>query len=372
MTRMQKAVDVLIKANPVTEEESSRWVGSNQARNILSGILQSEPSEIESLEQLREGRGSPRAGKPKWLPAVAGVFSIVLVVSLVLRIGPIGPQPQATEREGTLNQIALVASQQTSLEVPPGSYRYSNVQRTGTQTFGGKYPYSVLVSGSTEYWIKADGTGRILSQAQSFDFPTDEDRLAWEQSGRPQLVKSNPSDREIKFGEGPPAAVYDDLPTAPGDLYNAIKQRAGTAGPGQDAEMFILIGDLLRPMQASPELRASLLTVAGMIPGVKVTEGVKDPIARSAVSVSLTYDDSIRGVVRVERLFDPKTSMLLAESEIVQRSRPAEVSTPKPPGVPSDPRVSRLPRPPIADSGTLIGEVIYRSQGVVGSIDQRP
>src|SRR5262249_17825186 len=97
----------------------------------------------------------------------------------------------------------------------------------------------------------------------------------------------------------------------------ARTHRTLVAAPGQfvytkSAEMFVVVGDSLRQTNASAPQRAALYAVAARIPGVELVGEVTDAVGRSGVEVAMD-DDATH--VRSTLIFDPQTSLLLAEEQ---------------------------------------------------------
>ena len=90
--------------------------------------------------------------------------------------------------------------------------------------------------------------------------------------------------------------------------------------------------------------QAALYDVAARIPGVRLLGRVLDPAGRRGTAVVL---DNEHNHVRNTLIFDPETSLLLAEQE-----------TALPGGQ--------------APAGKLIGYAVYLEQGVVSSMNARP
>jgi len=84
--------------------------------------------------------------------------------------------------------------------------------------------------------------------------------------------------------------------------------RAGIKGTGNgdDAELFVIVGDLLRESPASPALREALWEVAARIPGVTLVGATTDSAGRAGVAVA--RDDR-------RYILDPNDGRLLEEWE---------------------------------------------------------
>lgn len=169
------------------------------------------------------------------------------------------------------------------------------------------------------------------------------DRARWEAAGRPDLGGGETTDETF----GPGGLHYEDLaslPTDPDELSQVIRARAEQTDVPVEAEMLVIVGDLLRETAAPPDLRGALYRVAARIPGVELVGEVTDPAGRRGVAVAVTSDYS-GARTRKELIFDPETSDLLAEQEVLLE------------------RVQWLD----ADPPAVIGYAVYLESGTVDS-----
>jgi hypothetical protein len=75
------------------------------------------------------------------------------------------------------------------------------------------------------------------------------------------------------------------LPTDPAKLDQLLSSGINGAGPDDDSEMFVIVGDLLRESPAPPALRKALWEVAATIPGITLVGEVTDHAGRAGVAV---------------------------------------------------------------------------------------
>jgi hypothetical protein len=204
------------------------------------------------------------------------------------------------------------------------------------------------VSEVREFWVAADGSGRLREKAAAPRFFSAADKAAWDAAGRPPLGGPGRSDRSFRPGRLT-VVDFSRYSTHPDELYEQIRKQAEGHGSSTASEMLVGVGDLLRETMAPPEFRAALFRVAARIPGVELIGKVTDPAGRRGVAVARTSDDS-GYLKRDEMIFNPHTSELLAEREVLLE------------------RVEWIPAPP----GTVIGYSVYLKSGVVSSTTQRP
>lgn len=111
------------------------------------------------------------------------------------------------------------------------------------------------------------------------------------------------------FPAGGTALTWDELyalPIDPSRLEATLNADIKGAGPNPTAELFTIVGDLLRESPASPALRNALYDVAAGIPGVRVVGRVTDLLGRTGTGVERDGETLV---------IDPHTGELLADIE---------------------------------------------------------
>lgn len=347
-------------ADPVNASDLESWPTSDRGQQILERVVSAPLHRTASRRPHR--RGLPRLV----LPAVAVIAAIVVAVLFV----PVpGTRQGASEAAAeVLLAAARVAENQPQTPVPAHGYRYTKSEDAyrvyydacsipsssgGTPLPCPRQPpddwaFSVLVRHIREIWIAPDGSGRLLVTTGGPRFFGPKDEATWEAAGRPQLDRPGKSDESF----GPGGLSYTDFSeysTDPDELYDQIRSKAQGHGPSTDAEMLVLVGDLLRETVTPPDLRAALFRVAARIPGVELVGEVTDPAGRKGTAIARTSDDSGYRA-RVELVFDPDTSELLAEREVLLE------------------RMDWID----AEPGTVIGYAVYLESGIVESASARP
>jgi hypothetical protein len=127
------------------------------------------------------------------------------------------------------------------------------------------------------------------------------------------------------------------LPTDATALEKHLRAGINGAGPDDDSEMFVIVGDLLRESPAPPALRKALWEVAARIPGITLVGDVTDHAGRAGVAVE-------RHGTRY--VLDPSDGRLLEEDSADWRSTYLEQGP-----------VSSAPAP-TADWGTKKGGIV--------------
>ena len=297
-------------------------------------------------------RAEAAAVRPRWLPdrrfglrgprvvgALAALGLVAILASGLLPLGR-GPDPAAA---AALNRAAdIAAAQPAGLGV---GYRHTKSEGAYLSGVGGgpDHPNGIwaLVPVSREIWIKPDGSGRIVESRGEPIWFGPADKAAWVADGSPDLRGTPFSD--TRFGPTPPGvdpgasqpwpvglghtvqpwpgSLYyenvDALPTDVRTLRHMIDERAAAGGGATDSERFTIVGDLLRETVAAPKVRAALYRVAAGLGGVELVGAMTDRAGRVGTAVSMTNDQSSRGLERRVLIFDPETSGLLAEEDVL-------------------------------------------------------
>jgi hypothetical protein len=113
------------------------------------------------------------------------------------------------------------------------------------------------------------------------------------------------------------------FPTDPATIYERLSSRVGDRGNSNAGEVFTEIGDALRESPAPPALRAGLYGALALVPGIELVGPTNDAVGRPGLAVALTESGTRR-----ELLFDPKTSELLAEREVLVDPAAAHIDAP--------------------------------------------
>ena len=109
------------------------------------------------------------------------------------------------------------------------------------------------------------------------------------------------------FDAGGTGMTWDQLyalPTDPAKLEPVLQSDVKGAGPNPTAELYTIVGDLLRESPAPPALREALYEVAAGIPGVKLVGHYKDALGRTGTAVERDGETLV---------FDPANGQLLAD-----------------------------------------------------------
>jgi hypothetical protein len=293
--------------------------------------------------------GAPRR---RWVRALApaAVATGVIALATVVGLPALRGEETASAAGVALRQAAAVANEQPPPRLlQPGQFAYTKSVDAYLSTIeetNGASAYSVLVPHVREIWLGPDGTGWLRETNGEPTFLSARDRERWIAAGRPS-VGGDPTDLLLENDHAPGTPMVPlTLPSDPDALYQHLERKAAGHGSGLHEEMFTLVGDALRETSATPAQRAALYEVAARIPGVELVGPVSDRAGRAGIAVAMR-DEANR--IRHTLIFDPETSALLGEEEIVLAGNALDYS-----------------------EGTVIGYATYLKSAVVDALKKRP
>jgi hypothetical protein len=286
----------------------------------------------------------------RWLVAAGVAVGAIALATAVVGLPTLRGEETASAASVALRQAAEVASEQP-LPPPlqPGQFAYTksvNAYLATTVETNSASAYSVLVPHVREIWLAPDGTGWLRERSGEPAFLSARDRERWIAAGRPS-VGDETTELQIENDDAPGAPMVSlTLPSDPDALYDDLEGKAAGHGSGLHEEMFTLVGDALRETSATPAQRAALYEVAARIPGVELVGPVRDRAGRAGIAVAMR-DEANR--IRHTLIFDPETSALLGEEDIVLAGNALDYP-----------------------EGTVIGFATYLESAVVDAIKERP
>ncbi len=224
-----------------------------------------------------------------------------------------------------------------------------------------------LVPTLKEVWTAADGTTREREALGRVDFLSGADQRAWEEAGSPPPFAYDPSEHDVgRDGSGRPLKAYSSkafrgrrefsylarlsrLPTEPEALRLEIEHRRSGSSPTEPspassprggATVERLLEILSEPITSSA-LRAAAFSALAEIPGIGLERGVADAAGRKGDAIGWVRE----GGFGHRFIFDPRTSAILAEAEMLFDAKAA--------GYPEVP------------DGTVFRETAYLRSGIV-------
>ncbi|HEX7299756.1 MAG TPA: CU044_5270 family protein [Solirubrobacteraceae bacterium] len=293
---------------------------------------------------------APRRRPPRAALALAAVAAAAGAVAVVsgLDDGRVAPASAAAR---ALQRVATVAEHHTGPGVPRDD-QYFYVASEGTE-LSSAYPtsdandgFSYLYTKRRQIWLSVTRPGLLREkQVGGERWLTPRDRENWIRAGRPKM--SGGGADAMAMGaighyylgdEKLSTQQLRDLDPTPRELFDRLRSRVGDRGASPDGEVFVEIADALREAPQTPRLRATFCRALALVPGVQLLGNVKDRLGRDAIGVAFTE----RTGVRHELLFDPETSEVLNERQVVVK------------------RVQGLTAP----VGTAIEDIVYTKRAV--------
>jgi hypothetical protein len=248
---------------------------------------------------------------------------------------------------------------------PKAHPRYFTDRQLGSD--GNAMP--ALVPTRKQVWTAPDGTTRERETLGRVDFLFAADQRRWEDAGSPPPWAYDPAEHDVgrdssgrlvkdfasRAFRGRREFAYmsrlSQLPTEPDALRLAVENRSGSGAPlapspadsprgGATVERLL---DILSEPLASPALRAAAFGALAEIPDIGFERDVADGAGRRGDAIAWVRE---RGFGR-RYVFDPRTSRVLAEAEMIFNAKAAGY-----PGLPD---------------GTVFRETAYLQSGIVDS-----
>lgn len=231
-----------------------------------------------------------------------------------------------------------------------------------------------LVPALKEVWTAPGGTTRERETLGRVDFLSGADQRLWEEAGSPPPFAYDPTEHDV--GRDSSGRLVKDfpsksfrgrhefsflsklsrLPTEPEALRLAIENRRDGSSAVDPSPADSLRGgatvetllEILGEPITSPALRAAAFDALAEIPGIGLERDVADVAGRRGDAIAWTRE----GGFGRRYIFDPHTSKILAQAEVVFNAKAAGY-----PGVPDD---------------TVFRETAYLQSGIVSSTRERP
>jgi hypothetical protein len=310
---------------------------------------------------------APRHQGPRrrwWLVVAPGALAAAVGAAILLSLGSgvqegkVAPAPATAA--AALERAANAATRKPAPEPfpRPDQFFYTRTQATYLDVAFAKDGITVpsLNTRTREAWISLGHRGGERTIATKQRFPSSAARAAWIKAGRvafsPPGGKSMMAIGKSAYYLGNERLSYVQLlgfNQSGSALYQRLRAHYidGQNG-GIDDAIFAQVSDALREQASPPRLRAALFRALKEVPGVRYLGRVHDRLGRPAIGIGRTTN---RGTRR-ELLFDPDTSAMLAEREVM-------VEVPKE-------YVGLVP------PGTVEADAVYERREVVNRLGQRP
>jgi hypothetical protein len=348
------------------------------------GIAQGSVEPCEPVPALPSGSGGPfgfsPGGGPAYAPRGDETLSQAAIAAALQRTADAARSSDTQlDAPSGPSQFLYTKTKVVHLEAwdpdgpasgPKAHPRYFTDRQLGSD--GNAMP--ALVPTLKQVWTAPDGTTREREALGRVDFLSGTDQRLWEEAGSPPPFAYDPTEHDVgRDSSGRPLKAYSSkafrgrrefsylarlsrLPTAPEALRLVVENRRGGSTPvdpspadsprgGATVERLL---EILSEPIASPALRAAAFDALAEIPGIGLERDVADVAGRPGVAISWVRE---RGFGR-RYIFDPRTSEILAEAEMIFNAKAAGY-----PGVPDD---------------TVFRETAYLQSGIVDSRRERP
>ena len=262
-----------------------------------------------------------------------------------------GPADSAPARPMTARGILLAAADKAAASAPAtGGYWVTKVELDHLYDVGG---YHVLGRSEVETWQPLGSGGDVVFVVRSLGAApaTVADKAAWQAAGSPtkwtltgpdgrqsqgrglsaepgaRKVSTMPDGSFLALGGTPLTyAQIRALPTDPGKLKAYLIKlddaagRDGTWTPEQietwrTEMLFTESWELLGQLPVPPAVRAATYRMLADLPGLTVTENVKDANGRAGVGISHTYRNADGPSAPTRLVIDPSSGKLLARED---------------------------------------------------------
>lgn len=324
-----------------------------EAREAIPNVSLDPKSFGSGQSVVISGSANPYGGDPK-----GGYQAQFQVVK-----GPVAPCEPVPEPAGSIGAIGIPQGAEngnaSSLAPPgPGELLYRKTMVTQLQGWEPDGPGTgsrakprhftsrlgpgalpALVPTIKEVWTAPDGTTRVRETLGRIEFLSVADQERWEEAGSPPPFEYDPDEHHLgRDSSGRLMKEYPShdwrgkhafanvtklsrLPTEPEALRLAIENRPAGDAPtapspasshrgGVTAERLL---EILSEPITSPALRAAAFEALAEMPGIRLEHGVADVAGRRGEGLAWNRE---RGFGR-EVIFDPDTSAVLAEAEMV-------------------------------------------------------
>jgi hypothetical protein len=289
------------------------------------------------------------ARRRRWVVSAGGLALAGAAAAVIaLTSGTVTPPPASAAE--ALRRVAAVAAQAPAPVPRDDQFYYVKTRATWLSMFAGEDPQhehaATLVEHDREIWLSVDRPGQLRDKVVGSRPLTGADTGRKQSAdGAPQAPngRMEPLHHYLLGSERLTRAQLLAFPTDPRTIYDRLRARTGGRGNSPAGEVFTEIGDALRESPAPAALRAGLYGALALVPGIELVGTVKDSAGRPGTAVAFTENGTRR-----ELIFDPATSELLAEQDVLLDPERAELDAPV---------------------GTVVGDAVYLRRAVTDKLE---
>ena len=289
----------------------------DRLRSLWEDIPASPPNALDRVAlgvATRLRAAPPRAARSRRLrPRLLLPVAAVAAAAAVVATGSLGGggariSPAAA---AALNRAAITAAHQPALPplLPGRFYHFRDVELGWVERAEAPGSYTSCASACppapadwvmkarvvSEYWIAADGAGRVVVSQGRPIFRSEAARRSF------RRVYGLPAGRALGghsheafgpgargFGWGLSYGQLQKLPADPDRLARLVRRQAVPSSQASDPssanplpyEEFQVVGDIMRASPLRPRVRAAFYTILSRLPGVELVGRVRDPLGR--------------------------------------------------------------------------------------------
>jgi hypothetical protein len=338
----------------------------NRHRRALQLIAEARPPMLDdpsdrpvpSFPDPQPARPARRADRRLVLAGLVPTVAVAVAAGVVIVASPPSPpeespataRPAAPAQPVTARGILLAAAEQTATAAPgTGGHWVTRVELSHVYDVG---EYHVLGRSEVETWYSLRSGGNVVSVVRWLGAApaTGADKAAWRAAGSPTTwvlagpegkqsrgrdLSAAPSPRKVSvmpgvsFDIGGTPLSYAGiraLPTDPDELKAFLIKlddaagRDGTWTPDQIAKwrvemLFSQSWTLLSQLPVSPAVRAATYRMLAALPGLRVTEDVRDAKGRAGVGIGYAYRNADGTSFETRLLIDPDSGSLRAREQ---------------------------------------------------------
>lgn len=309
---MTDVLELLKRADPV---DSERLRADEPPREVLAAILASAPEH------------EPRPRRRILIPAAG--LGLAAALAVLLLTGGHGRTVDAAAAAALRDVADAARAQPPTLPVGARGVLYFRVESEFALPMAGEPPFHrgidseddvaflARAKSTQEVWV-GDDRGLVRNTTGAPVFPTERDRAAWVEAGRPRLPRASTFEDELGGIE------RLRIPTDPDALLEYLEDRAADGDHGPAYIFETQIAGYLQEWGVTPAQRAALYEVAARLPGIELLGRRTDPEGRTGIAFATRAEDRAE---RVTLIIDPDTGELLAKTSVTLSDSPIPAGT---------------------------------------------